>query len=97
MQRQDIVIMQGGIDLITQAIALKPGYLIASQNYESEMRGYRRCQGYERFDGMPAPSEAVYSTLDFDSASQAITAGETVTGSLSGAEAVVLADNRLGY
>lgn len=56
MQRAASVIMRGGLDLVTPAIALRPGTAIASLNYEPVPAGYRRIDGYERFDGRPSPS-----------------------------------------
>ncbi len=47
----------GGIDLTAPARA-HPGSLTGCLNYESLSDGYRRVDGYERFDGQPAPSEA---------------------------------------
>lgn len=46
----------GGLDLVTPAIATKPGVAVAALNYEPVMSGYRRIRGYERFDGQVAPS-----------------------------------------
>jgi hypothetical protein len=50
--------MRGGLDEATPAIALRPGAVIACLNHEAQPSGYQRTQGYERFDGQPAPSEA---------------------------------------
>lgn len=48
----------GGIDLVRPPINRHkaPGELIGCMNYESRDEGYRRIQGYERFDGRKAPS-----------------------------------------
>lgn len=48
--------LSGGMDLITPAIALKPGRVVAALNYEPVASGYRRLRGFERFDGQTAPS-----------------------------------------
>lgn len=48
----------GGLDLVTPAIAVKPGRVLSSLNYEPAPAGYRRMVGYERFDGRPAPSSS---------------------------------------
>lgn len=50
--------MRGGLDQETPAVALPPGRVIAAVNHESCPSGYRRIDGYERFDGRPAPSAA---------------------------------------
>ena len=91
-QQQQRTRFYGGLDLITPADEVKPGMVIAAENYESEARGYRRVDGYERFDGQPKPSEAIYWLLGFDSGSTAITEGQTVTGATSGATGIVLQD-----
>lgn len=48
--------LRGGLDLTTPAIALPPGRVVAGVNYEPDYSGYRRSDGYERFDGRNAPS-----------------------------------------
>jgi hypothetical protein len=88
MQRQQTVVMRGGLDLVTQPIEVPPGRVIAGQNYESEARGYRRATGYERLDGRPKPSEAVYHILHFDSGSTEISEDDALTGDTSGATAL---------
>ena len=44
------------------------------------MPGYRRINGYERFDGRSEPHAAVYYRLEFDTGTAAISAGNTVGG-----------------
>ncbi len=69
----------GGLDLATPALRIKPGRLIGVKNYEPVVTGgYARMQGYEAFDGQPAPSEATYDILNFD-------AGGLVTAEVGGA------------
>lgn len=60
--------MRGGVDEETPPLSIPPGSLIGCLNYESAPSGYRRIDGYERFDGRPAPSDA---TLGYDPATQA--------------------------
>lgn len=91
MQRQQTVQLVGGLDLVTPAIAVREGRCIAALNYESEARGYRRVEGYERFDGQPKPSEASYWILNFDFGELEIAEDDTLTGVTSGATAIVLA------
>jgi hypothetical protein len=58
----------GGMDLITPAVQLPPGRVIAALNYEPIGAGYRRLRGFERFDGQAAPSDVTgYSVLHFTS------------------------------
>ncbi|GAB5434796.1 MAG: hypothetical protein EpisKO_41660 [Epibacterium sp.] len=92
MQKQQTIVMQGGLDMVTEANQVQPGSCIGAQNYESEARGYRRIDGYERFDGQPKPSLASYWLLAFDQGSTAVNEDDTVTGATSGASGVVLQD-----
>lgn len=55
----------GGMDLVTPAVALPPGRVVASLNYEPVASGYRRLRGYERFDGRPSPSIPNYWKVPF--------------------------------
>lgn len=55
MQRVDVSLLQGGLDLVTPLIAMPSGRVIAGLNYEPDVAGYRRIDGYERFDGRPSP------------------------------------------
>ncbi len=49
--------LTGGVDYMTSPLQLKPGQLIAAQNYEQGLlSGYRRIDGYERYDGQDSPS-----------------------------------------
>lgn len=75
----------GGLDLITPAIAQKPGSAIGALNYEAAANGYRRVDGYERFDGHVSPTDAPYYELDFTTGSAAFALGDTITGATSGA------------
>lgn len=59
--------LQGGLDLVTPPLVVKPGKVLYSLNYEpADEGGYRRMNGYERFDGFPSPSLANYWFLYFD-------------------------------
>lgn len=84
---------EGGLDLVTPALGLPSGKVIGSQNFEADISGgYRRMYGYERLDGRPAPSAALYWNM-IVILSAAVTAGQTVVGATSGATAVVLQVN----
>lgn len=82
--------LYGGLDLVTPAMRLNPSRLIAGVNYESNSEGYRRIDGYERFDGRPKPSEASYWLINFDAGVATIAEGATVTGATSGATGTAL-------
>lgn len=92
MQQEEIIQLRGGLDLVTPAINVPKGKCISCKNYEVTARGYRRCDGYEAYDGQPSPSAASYSVLNFDAGTAAISAGDTVTGATSGATGVALYD-----
>lgn len=59
MQTTQTILLQGGLDLITPQVSMPPGRAISALNYEPDVNGYTSTGGYERFDGRPAPSEAV--------------------------------------
>jgi hypothetical protein len=51
--------MAGGLDLVTPSLQKSPGRCIDALNYEpTTVGGYRRINGYERFDGRPSPTAA---------------------------------------
>lgn len=85
--------LEGGLDLTTPVAKIPPGRVIGAKNYEpNDEGGYRRLKGYERFDGRPSPSAAVYHILNFDNGSGSeIFVGDIVTGGTSGATSEVLA------
>lgn len=80
----------GGLDLVSAALAVPPGRVISSMNYEPLAEGYGRVQGYERFDGRTAPSAARFWSMPFVAGVLAITSGMVVTGATSGATGVVI-------
>ena len=91
MQKTFSFALGGGLDLATPAATIKPGRVIAASNYEpSDEGGYSRMQGYERFDGLPSPSEASYWYVFFDAGTTAFVAGEIVTGGTSTTTSEVL-------
>ena len=80
----------GGLDLLTPAISINPGAALAAHNYEPGMSGgYARIDGYERFSGMPSPSDATYHHCQVV-LSAAVSVGQTITGSVSGATGVLV-------
>lgn len=89
-QRAATIPLVGGVDVVTPEIFKSAGHLISCQNYESDIRGYRRVAGYEAFDGRPKPSKASYWVLNYTTGSDEISIGDTVTGGTSSATATVL-------
>ena len=57
---------KGGENLIDPVLEMNPGELINSLNYECDASGggYRRIDGFERFDGRTAPSSLLESSYD---------------------------------
>jgi hypothetical protein len=84
----------GGLDLVTGTIGVKPGRVASSLNFEQVFgrMGYRRIDGYERFDGRPQPHLARYFAQEFDQGSIEIFAADAITGTTAAATvlAVVL-------
>lgn len=84
---------KGGLDLLTSVLAIQAGACLDAVNYVPGINsGYERIDGFERFDGRPSPSDAIYYTaLCTFSGTPAV--GNTVTGSTSGATGVIAAIN----
>lgn len=77
---------KGGLDTVTPHLSMPPGHCLGCQNYEIGVNeGYRRIDGYERYDGLPKPSDASYWIVDFDNGTEEIPAGTAVQSSISGA------------
>ncbi len=83
-------VFRGGLDTTTAALVTSPSAVIAGANYEPIAEGYARIQGYERFDGRAAPSDAEFWTIDYKYGSISPAAGSVVTGQTSGATGVVI-------
>jgi hypothetical protein len=91
--QQDFFPMQGGLDLMTPALTIDPGKCLDAQNYEPQITGgYRRIDGYERFDGHPSPTAAQYALISI-LLPGTINIGDTLTGATSGATCKVLQIN----
>lgn len=82
--------LSGGMDVVTPAISVPAGRVISSRNYESSPRGYRRIDGWERFDGRSKPSEATYQVITFENGSFVPQAGHVISGLSSGKTARVI-------
>lgn len=80
----------GGMDITTPSIVTPPGRVVSCKNYESAPRGYRRIDGWERFDGRLKPSSAEYSVVTFTQGSFLVSPGDVITGTSSGKTAKVL-------
>lgn len=88
--KQEYIVFDGGYDTTTPPLKLPPGKLRAAQNFEMSITGgYRRIDGYERFEGRPKPSDATYAILGAN-ITGSWSAGNTLTGATSGATGVII-------
>jgi hypothetical protein len=91
MSRQsNYTALGGGLDLVSPRISMPAGHCLAASNHEPSALGYRRIDGFERFDGRTRPSKASYWVLNFDAGTTAVAEGDTVTGATSGATGIAL-------
>ena len=82
--------MEGGLDVATAALSIAPGKLITCVNFEPWFSGgYRRIDGYERFDGRPRPHQQIFYGFDVVSIGSMMV-GDTLTGDSSGATGLVI-------
>lgn len=89
--KSEYIDFNGGLDLVTPSMKARPGTLRKAQNFEIDVNGgYQDIKGYERFDGRPGPSDAIYAILPV-TITGTIAVGNTITGVTSGATAVVAA------
>jgi hypothetical protein len=66
------VILAGGEDLVSPFLSRTPGRTLLAQNYEPDQEGgYKRIDGYERFDGRTAPSSLPSDTTSEQAAVEA--------------------------
>lgn len=91
-QKIESFVLEGGLDLATPALKRHPGTLLSCANYEpSNIGGYDRIEGYERFDGRPSPYESVFYILDYDGWVSTPAVGASILGGTSAATGVVIA------
>src|SRR5579859_3320132 len=71
----------GGIDVVTPALSVDPGFALALVNYEPWYNGgYRRVDGFERFSGAAKPSAAVFYGAPVSSLSGFVVGTNTTIG-----------------
>jgi hypothetical protein len=81
---------RGGLDQASPSLAVPATRVIAGLNYEPVVNGYRRVQGHERYDGR-LPSSLSAKRINFTGqAGGSFVANATLTGSASGATAIIL-------
>jgi hypothetical protein len=89
----DLIRLSGGLDQVTPTLSLPPGFARKAANFEASVTGgYTRIAGYERYDGRPSPSAALYLIL-ICTLTGTVTVGNTITGQTSGATGKVIALN----
>lgn len=91
--------MNGGLDLVTPTLSLPPGVARDALNFEASITGgYTRIAGYERYDGRPNPSDALYSIITVN-LSATVNVGDTIVGGTSAATGYVISTstNQLVY
>ena len=83
-------LLRGGWDQVSPSLSLAAGAVKDALNYEvAQSGGYARVAGYERYDGSPRPSAAVYVIVQVTSFTNTPAAGQTITQSGSGATGVI--------
>lgn len=91
--KYQLITLQGGLDQVTPTLSLPPGSAREASNFEVSITGgYSRIAGYERFDGRPNPSDAIYYGMSLTSASL-LSVGSIITSALSSATATVIGLN----
>ena len=92
--KYDMFVLRGGWDQVTPTLSLQPGVCRDAINFEcNSTGGYTRIGGYERSDGRPKPSSAIYQAIAVTSFTNVPTVGQTLTGNTSGATGVIIAVN----
>lgn len=87
----DLIRLSGGLDQVTPTLSLPPGFARKAANFEASVTGgYTRIAGYERYDGRPSPSAALYLIL-LCTLTGTVAVGNTVTGQTSAATGKVIA------
>lgn len=87
----ELIRLGGGLDQVTPTLTLPPGYARKAANFECNISGgYTRIAGYERFDGRPSPSAALYNILTC-ALTGTVAVGNTVVGQSSAATGKVIA------
>lgn len=88
----DTITMNGGWNQTAPILSLPNGVVRDALNFECAVTGgYTRVQGYERFDGKFAPSNAAAHVIYIDSFVNIPAIGDIITGQVTGATGEVIA------
>jgi hypothetical protein len=91
--KYQLITLQGGLDQVTPTLSLPPGSVREGSNFEVSITGgYSRIAGYERFDGRPNPSDAIYYGMSLSSTS-ILLVGSVITTPTASATATVVGLN----
>ena len=83
-------IWPGGLDLLTPPLRLHPGAVRDILNFEVALNGgYSRIGGYERYNGLPAPSAATFFIVQVATYVTVPSVGEQIAQASSGATGTV--------
>lgn len=94
--KYNIFQLEGGLDLVTPTMSLKPGVARDSINFEVSITGgYTRIAGYERFDGHSNPSDATFAGLTLTTVT-GIAIGDTITNNAGTVTGYVIALDAVG-
>jgi len=88
--KYELVRLQGGLDQVTPTLSLASGIARRAANFECSINGgYTRIAGYERFDGKPSPSAAIYN-LFLCTLTGPVAVGDEIAGMSTGAVGKVI-------
>ena len=91
-RRRTTITLKGGLNTTSPDDEIAPGQAIHAVNVEQGLRGgYRRIDGYERFDGRALPSSVSYWKVACSALTVAIVAGQVLT--IGSATAVTMQDH----
>lgn len=95
----DFFAFEGGLNLVDPPLTVAPGQLLGCKNYEPGVRGgYRRTDGYERFDGQSSPTDTPFVALQVSGvAGTPFTPGATLRQYPAGTTAVANASGEIAF
>ena len=86
---EDYFPLRGGLDLVTAPYKIPAGKMLDCFRYEiAPSGGAKPIDGFERIDGIGAPSAAVFQYVEFSNPATEIAVGTLVVGSVSGATGI---------
>ena len=81
----------GGLDVVSPANDVRPGRALAMANFEPYFSdGYRRCHGFERYDGRPQPHLQTFVGFSVDTVAGLVAGTTILTGDSSGETGLVV-------